>query len=147
MVIQSRCMAHGKEVNMAHAIALVHQEGDVFGISFPDFPGCISTGRSLDDVIARGGMALAMHVEGMTEDGEAIPVLRSADAIRLDPGFAKDAAGAVLAAVSVDLPGKAVRVQITMDEHLLSALDRSAKARGATRSGAIAELVRQSLRG
>jgi predicted RNase H-like HicB family nuclease len=132
---------------MAQAIALVHQEGDVFGISFPDFPGCISSGRALDEAIERGGMALAMHVEGMAEDGEGVPVLRSADDIRRDPAFAEDVASAVIAAVPVDLPGKSVRVQITMDEHLLSALDRSAKARGATRSGAIAEAARLSLRG
>lgn len=127
---------------MAHVVALIHEEDGVFGISFPDFPGCVSTADSLDDVIARGAVALAFHVEGMVEDGEALPVLRSADDVRR----AEDAEGAIIAAVPVDLPGKSVRVQITMDEHLLSALDRSAKASGATRSGKIAEAVRASLR-
>lgn len=128
---------------MAHAIALVHEEGGVFGISFPDFPGCISTGATLDEAIARGAMALALHVEGMVEDGEALPLLHSAEEIRRSIDFG----GAVLAAVPVDLPGRSVRVQITMDEHLLSALDRAARASGATRSGKIAEVVRASLRG
>ncbi|PIO97257.1 conserved hypothetical protein [uncultured Pleomorphomonas sp.] len=127
---------------MAHVIALVHEEDGVFGISFPDFPGCISTANSLDEVIVRGAMALTFHVEGMVEDGEALPVVRSADDIRR----AEDAEGAIIVAVPVDLPGKSVRVQITMDEHLLAALDRSAQASGATRSGKIAEAVRASLR-
>lgn len=128
---------------MAHAIALVHEENGVFGISFPDFPGCISTATTLDEVIERGSLALTMHVEGMVEDDERLPALRSASEIRRSP----DADGAVIAAVPFDLPGRSVRVQITMDEHLLEALDRSAKAAGATRSGRIAELVRGSLRG
>lgn len=128
---------------MAHVVALIHEEDGVFGISFPDFPGCVSTADTLDDAIARGGMALSMHVEGMIEDGEALPVLRTASQIRAS----EDTAGAVLAAVPVDLPGKAVRVQITMDEHLLAALDRAAAASGSSRSGKIAEAVRSTLRG
>lgn len=128
---------------MAQAIALVHEEDGVFGISFPDFPGCISTADTLDDAIARGSMALSMHVEGMIEDGEALPVLRTAAQIRAS----EDMEGAILVAVPVDLPGKAVRVQITMDEHLLAALDRAAAASGSSRSGKIAEAVRSSLRG
>ncbi|MCM5557272.1 type II toxin-antitoxin system HicB family antitoxin [Pleomorphomonas sp. JP5] len=127
---------------MTHVVALIHEEDGVFGISFPDFPGCVSTADSLDDAIARGAMALAFHVEGMVEDGEALPVLRSAEAIRRT----EDVDGALLAAVPVDLPGRSVRVQITMDEHLLAALDRSVRASGATRSGKIAEAVRASLR-
>lgn len=127
---------------MTHVVALIHEEDGVFGISFPDFPGCVSTADNLDDVMARGATALTFHVEGMVEDGEALPVLRSAEAIRRT----EDVEGAIIAAVPVDLPGRSVRVQITMDEHLLAALDRSASASGATRSGKIAEAVRASLR-
>lgn len=127
---------------MAYAIALVHEENGVFGISFPDFPGCISTADTLDEVIYRGSLALTMHVEGMVEDGDPLPVLRSASDIR----HTEDTEGAIIAAVSFELPGKSVRVQISMDEHLLEALDRAAKAKGASRSGCIAEAVRASLR-
>lgn len=126
---------------MPNTIALVHEENGVYGISFPDFPGCISTADTLDDVIARGGMALALHVEGMREDGDPLPVLRSAADIRRSV----DIGDAVLAAVPVELPGRSVRVQITMDEHLLAALDRAAESTGATRSGKIAEAVRDTL--
>ena len=55
---------------MTHVVALIHEEDGVFGISFPDFPGCISTADNLDDVMARGATALTFHVEGMVEDGE-----------------------------------------------------------------------------
>lgn len=128
---------------MPNAVALIHEEAGVFGISFPDFPGCISTADSLDDAIARGAMALALHVEGMREDGDDLPVLRSASDIRRTV----EIGDAILAAVPVELPGRTVRVQITMDEHLLAALDRAAAASGASRSGKIAEVVRDALVG
>jgi metal-responsive CopG/Arc/MetJ family transcriptional regulator len=53
---------------------------------------------------------------------------------------------AIIAAVPVDMPGKAVPVQITLNEHLLAALDRSARESGVTRSDKIAEAIRASLR-
>ena len=68
--------------------ASVHEDigpkGRVYGISFPDFPGVVSGGRTLDEAIARGRATLAFHVEGMVEDGDAMSVLRSLDELRGD---------------------------------------------------------------
>lgn len=80
---------------MAHVVALIHEEDGVFGVSFPDFPGCISTADNLDDVMVRGATALTFHVEGMIENDEAFPVLWSAEAIRRT----EDVDGGIIAAV------------------------------------------------
>jgi predicted RNase H-like HicB family nuclease len=57
-----------------HYIALVHKDPDSnYGISFPDFPGAVTAARSRDEALERAGEALAVHVEGMAEDGEPIP--------------------------------------------------------------------------
>ena len=127
-------------------IALIHRETEAWGISFPDFPGCISAGSSLDDVLRLGREALEFHIEGMVEDGETMPLLRGVDQLRANPEV--DFASAdVVCAVNVELPGKAVRVQITIEESLLARLDRAADKAGATRSGYIAETVRRRLAG
>ena len=35
---------------MAHYIALIHKDaGSEYGVSFPDFPGCVSAGATLDE--------------------------------------------------------------------------------------------------
>lgn len=130
---------------MTHVIALIHEEAGSFGISFPDFPGCISTADTLDEAVQRGAQALAFHIEGMIGDGEAIPQPRSLAVLKADADFADDFADAVVAAVPVELPGKAVRVNITFDEHLLQAVDRAAAAIGATRSGYLAEAAKVKL--
>ena len=40
----------------------------------PDLPGCISTGKTWEEMQAMIREAIAFHVEGMVEDGEPLPV-------------------------------------------------------------------------
>jgi predicted RNase H-like HicB family nuclease len=55
-------------------IAYLHKEaGSDFGVSFPDFPGCITAGKTLDEARRLAPEVLALHVQGMVEDGEKIP--------------------------------------------------------------------------
>ena len=127
-------------------IGIIHGSPGAYGISFPDLPGCISAGDTLDGVLAASAEAVAFHVAGMAEDGDAIPVPRQLDALKADPRFADDFADAVLvAAVPFAPPGKAVRVNITLDEHLLAAVDRAAEAIGSSRSGFLADAARARL--
>lgn len=84
---------------MTDYIALILKEdGTSYGVNFPDFPGFVTGGESLDDVMRRARDGLAFHVEGMIENGDAIPTPSTADQVRADP----DNAGAVV--VLVDLP-------------------------------------------
>jgi predicted RNase H-like HicB family nuclease len=39
----------------------------------PLLPGCVSVGKTEDEVIANIKEAIAFHLEGMREDGEEIP--------------------------------------------------------------------------
>ncbi len=127
---------------MAHAVALIREEkNSSYGVSFPDFPGCVSTAANLNDAIARAAVALAAHVKSMSEHNQTLPVLRTPDDIRRTERLEE----AIIAAVRVELPGKSVPVQISMNEHLLAAIDRAARASGVTRSDKIAEAVRASL--
>ena len=59
---------------MRHYIALIHKEaGSDYGVSFPDLPGVISAGATLDEARQMAAEALALHIEGMADDGEAVP--------------------------------------------------------------------------
>jgi predicted RNase H-like HicB family nuclease len=132
---------------MPVAYALVHEEDGVFGISFPDFPGAVSTGRSEEEVIRKGAEALTFHVAGMIEDGDAMPVLRSLAELRKDREFRAVAKDAVLVMIPFEMPGRAVRLNISMDEHLLDAVDRAAQAAGQSRSAFLADAARKRVRG
>src|SRR3712207_4177362 len=80
---------------MTGYIALVHKdEGTSFGVSFPDVPGCISAGETLDEALANAAEALAGHLALMREDGEAEPRARSLEAIGADREWADQLGGA-----------------------------------------------------
>ncbi|MFT8245160.1 type II toxin-antitoxin system HicB family antitoxin [Roseomonas sp. BN140053] len=126
--------------------ALFEAAGNGFGVIFPDLPGCVSAGGDMQDAAVQAAEALALHVEGMTADGDPLPAPS-----RLDdplPAWLADATLVIAgrALVPVELPGRAVRANITMDEGLLSRLDAAAQAEGNTRSGFIAQAVREVLR-
>jgi predicted RNase H-like HicB family nuclease len=36
-----------------------------FGVDFPDFPGCITAGTTLEETREMAAEALAFHIEGM----------------------------------------------------------------------------------
>ncbi|TIV48242.1 MAG: CopG family transcriptional regulator, partial [Mesorhizobium sp.] len=70
---------------MRHYIGLIHKDADSdFGVSFPDFPGVITAGTSLDEARMLAEEALAFHVEGLVDDGEAIPEPSSLEDVMAD---------------------------------------------------------------
>jgi predicted RNase H-like HicB family nuclease len=76
---------------MAGCIALVHKdEGTSYGVSFPDVPGCISAGDTLEEAVANAGEALAAHLALMRHDGDTVPPARSFEELRRDPEFRAD---------------------------------------------------------
>lgn len=130
---------------MARIVTLVHEENGRFGASFPDLPGCVTVAGDLDTLAAKAAEASAFHVAGMIEDGLDAPAFRSLTALRDDAEFREAAVGAVILLVDVELPGRSVRVNITMDEGVLRRIDRAAGLVGETRSAFLASAAKARL--
>jgi predicted RNase H-like HicB family nuclease len=111
-------------------IAYLHKESksDV-GVSFPDFPGVVTAGRNLEEARRMAAEALALHIEGMVEDGEAIPEPSTIDDIAYDPALK----GAIAFLVPANLE-RTVRVNITARESQIFRIDKLAERVGMTRS-------------
>ena len=118
------------------------EEGTCYGVDFPDFPGCISAGDTVEDVLANAHEALRFHIDGMLEDGDDIPGLSDTEQAfaSLDRGPDEFA---MVAAVRIPAKGKAVRVTMTMDNNLLRKVDAHARAQGYSRSAFVAEACRR----
>jgi predicted RNase H-like HicB family nuclease len=43
----------------------------------PDLPGCVATGKTVEEAKARIKEAIHLHLEGMREDGDSIPEPRT----------------------------------------------------------------------
>ncbi len=120
-------------------IAIIHKDADSdFGVSFPDFPGCITVGRSLDEAKDMAAEALAGHIEIMQEAGESIPVPSALDDVMTRSDF-RDG---VAFLVPVKDLGKTVRVNITLRERELAEIDRLARAKGISRSAYLVQSAR-----
>jgi predicted RNase H-like HicB family nuclease len=115
-------------------IAYLHKERKSdYGVSFPDFPGCVTAGKSLDEARRMAGEALALHIQGMIEDGDEVPEPSKLDDIAEDAAKRR----AIAFMVSVDAPDATVRVNITARESQIERIDAMAEEAGMTRSGYI----------
>jgi predicted RNase H-like HicB family nuclease len=117
-------------------IAYLHKDKrSDFGVSFPDFPGCITAGSTLDEARKMASEVLALHVAGMREDGEPIPRPSTLDDLRGDPAMK----GAVAFLTDLHEPEKVVRINITARKSQIAEIDRLARAKGLTRSSYIVQ--------
>jgi len=121
-------------------IGLIHKDrGSDFGVSFPDFPGCVTAGSTVEEAFAMAKEALAGHIEVMLDEGYPIPDPPS-DPVAAVARYAKRGAGApILVPATVD--DKAMRVNVTLPARLLRRID----ARTTNRSGFLAEAAAAKL--
>lgn len=117
--------------------AIIERAGKGYSVFFPDLPGCTSAGATVNEAAANAEEALAGHLIVAEQYGDPLPEPSELDAIERDPEV--DEAARVL--VRGERRGKAVRINITLDEGLVAAIDKVA----ANRSGFLADAARVAL--
>lgn len=117
--------------------AIIERASDGYSVFFPDLPGCVSAGKTVQEAARAAEEALSAHLVLSIDHGDPIPAPSDLDNIPLDPDV--DEVARVL--VRAEKPGRSVRVQVTMDEGLLAAIDRVAS----NRSGFLADAARAAL--
>ena len=113
---------------------------DQIDVAFPDFPGCVTVAKTLDEARSRAAEALSFHIQSMVDDGDPIPAGGDEDALlEMVKDYEDEGHRVVIASVGVEIPaGKAKRVNVTLPEYVLDAVDRWAKSHGQSRSGLLA---------
>lgn len=125
-------------MSTAYYPAIIERAGDEYSVYFPDLPGCTSAGATVQEAARNAEEALAGHLVECAAHKDEVADPSDLDAIEHDPEV--DEVARIL--VKAELPGRSVRVQITLDEGLLSAIDKVAS----NRSGFLAEAARNRLR-
>ena len=129
---------------MANYIAVVHKDPKSdFGVSFPDFPGCVTAGSSIDEAKDMANDALSLHVKGLLEDGEDIPSPSKLEDIMENPEYS-DSVAILVVSVSEAKP-RSVRVNITVPEDMLRKIDNIAKQRGMSRSSFLVKAAQNAI--
>lgn len=127
--------------NIKKYIAVVEKENDKqFGVFFPDFMGCVSVGKNLEEAEEMAHEALQFHIDGMLKDGEDLPKAKTLDEIKKKYKKAK-----IFLVISVKIRTKATRINITIDEKLLRKLDKFLLNRNETRSSFFAKSIENNL--
>jgi predicted RNase H-like HicB family nuclease len=130
---------------MTEYIALIHKDADSdYGVSFPDFPGCVTAGSDLDEARAMAEEALAFHIDGLAQDGQALPEPSTLQAVMAD---ALNRDGVAILVEGPAASARSVRVNITLPEDTLRKIDAYAEEHGYTRSGFLASAARRAIAG
>ncbi|MBH3398297.1 type II toxin-antitoxin system HicB family antitoxin [Pseudomonas fluorescens] len=126
---------------------VIHKDADSdFSVTVPDVPGCFSAGTTFSEALENVHEALALHLEGLVADDEALPQAQEVDAHLDNPDYADG----VWAVVDFDLTpylGKSVRFNASLPEHLLNRIDEKVQKdhRYASRSGFLATAALREL--
>ena len=116
-----------------------------FGVVVPDLPGCFSAGDTLDDALTNSREAILLHLEGLLDDAQPFPAPSPIELLRKKRNYR----GWTWAVVDVDageLGDKAARINITLPQRILRAIDSHAKKQGETRSGFLARAALDAIR-
>ncbi len=126
-----------------HYIAIIHKDDNSdFGVSFPDLPGCISAGKTLEEARLMATEALETHVSYMIEEGLVVPEPSSLDAVIKHEDY--EGAVAVLP-VPLAIEQKVQRVNISVPERDLARIDRYASSHSINRSTFLVQSALQAI--
>lgn len=128
---------------------VVDGKAGAYGVVFPDIPGCVAMGKTIDEALAHAADVLRDWFELADEYRETVPRPRPLEELRRDPEVIEALAeGAMIASVPlIRESGKPVKANLSIDSGVLAALDEEAKARDLTRSGMVELMVKTMLPG
>jgi predicted RNase H-like HicB family nuclease len=123
------------------AILERNKAGEIFA-TLPDLPGVNAAGATAGEALAFAVEFANDYVRDLVADGHEVPPARAIDAIEADT----DVTELARVLIPVEVPGRSVKISLSIDEALLKRVDRAAGTIGMTRSGFFATAVQEKIR-
>ncbi|MHB8530158.1 MAG: type II toxin-antitoxin system HicB family antitoxin, partial [Caulobacteraceae bacterium] len=116
--------------------ALIDGKAGAYGVSFPDLPGCVAMGRTVDGALLAAAEALREFDADAVSAGARLPSPSAPEHWLADAAVAAALkAGASLASVPlVRASAHSAKANLSINAGLLAAIDAEAARRGLTRS-------------
>ena len=125
---------------MARYPALIDGENGAYGVTFPDLPGIVAMGATLDEAFANAEEALSDASVEAERDGASLEAPSAMEEVVVP-------AGSALASVPLIRPSpKRVRANLTLSEGVVEFMDREARRRGMTRTAYVEWMARRIAR-
>ncbi|WP_326492638.1 type II toxin-antitoxin system HicB family antitoxin [Alicyclobacillus dauci] len=105
----------------------VFEPGEVSGftVTFPDLPGCITEGATLEEAFSMAKEALELHLYGMEADGDEIPEPSVPDQSQLTQGAMMALVEAWMPVIRSKIANQSVKKNLTIPKWLADAADRA----------------------
>jgi len=117
--------------------ALIDGERGAYGVTFPDLPGVVAMGKTVDEALVNAEDALRDYaIETEKDDTE---VARPSEIEDVTPP-----AGSTLVSIPlIRLSGRSVRANMALDESVVAFIDGEARRRGMTRTAYVEWMTRR----
>lgn len=122
-------------------IALLGEEKKGYGVTFPDFPECVTFGADVDEAVDMAHEALAMFVELMQENNEPLPEPSSPAVVKAQ------ATGRRMVDVEISDDGSDFEeIGVTMHSFLLERIVAYTEKHGVSPADFLAVAAREAIR-
>ena len=117
--------------------ALIDGEKGAYGVAFPDLPGIVAMGDTIDEALMNAEEALRDYAIETEMDGDAIVRPCELDEVVVEPGQ-------ILTAVPlIRQSGRCVRIHMAINEGVAVFIDSEANRRGMTRTAYVEWMARR----
>lgn len=104
---------------------LTYEEGYEIAVTFPDLPGCATSGKNESEAILMGKEALGLHLWGMENDGDDIPRPSPIKEVKIEDNEVIVLIDVYMPAIRLSQENKAVNRTVTLPAWLnAKALER-----------------------
>lgn len=117
--------------------ALIDGEKGAYGVAFPDLPGIVAMGNTIDEALLNAEEALRDYAIETELDGDTIARPCELDEVLVEPGQ-------ILTAVPlIRQSGRSVRIHMAINEGVAVFIDSEANRRGMTRTAYVEWMARR----
>jgi predicted RNase H-like HicB family nuclease len=117
--------------------ALIDGAAGAYGVTFPDLPGIVAMGKTLDDALAGAEEALRDYAIEAERHGEEVVVPTAVEDVDAPPRCA------LVSVPLIRLSGRSVRANLSLDEGVAAFIDGEAARRGMTRTACVEWMARR----
>ena len=117
--------------------ALIDGEKGAYGVSFPDLPGVVAMGKTIDEAMAHAEEALRDYAIETGKDGSELTPPSAMEDVEVPTGYALVPIPMIL------LSGRSVRANLSLDEGVAAFIDGEARRRGMTRTAYVEWMARR----
>ena len=117
--------------------ALIDGEDGAYGVTFPDLPGVVAMGATIDEALINAEEALRDYALEMQRDGETVAPPSAVELLSAPSG------SALVFVPLIQLSGRRIRANFSLDEGVADFIERESRRRRMTKTAFIEWMVRR----